>query len=462
MTQFAVMQMRLRRGRSEPRENSTNSMQNGLRRCKLPQAILHFRPGCCCREILVSCTHTVRVGLFSSTLDTDHQSGRSVSIACQSQLTPSPKHRSGYVNSSRSQVQPESDESESHRESEMRQRFATAVSTFAMLAAIIGAQVKNTAESQESQKPERELPSGPKPLEALPEKLTRELDGATPLNPDGTVFIDVKSRRVVLRTEVACRDCVLEMFLVPEGNREHETILRIRSKAYVIHTALLALGLEPGKPAAFSPEFVSPSGPEIVLELVWLDSEGLVQRANARDWIRHNVHRYHSAPLSGPPPGLKLPYKNLRWDKFNNEILWYGPMTNEERTDLLSKWKKDEYQKAIMTFFEEGKSRPMTASFVFVGSSMYKDDETGEEFYQAEGGHVICTSNFPDALLDVREESSASDGGQTYEAWTERIPPVSTPVLLVMTPRAGAGKAALNSRNKDESTALANELPKDR
>ena len=344
----------------------------------------------------------------------------------------------------------------------MRQRFATVVRTFAMLAAIGSAQIASAAESQESPKPEREIPSGQKPLEALPEKLRSELGGATPLNPDGTVLIDVKSRRVVLRTEVACRDCILEMFLVPEGNREHETILRIRSKAYVIHTALLALGLEQGKPAVFSPEFIAPSGPEIVLELVWLDDEGLVQRADACDWIRHNVHRYYSAPLSGPPPGLQLPYKNLRWDKFNNEILWYGPMTDEERTDLLSKWKKDEYQKVIETFFEEGKSRPMTASFVFVGSSMYKDEDTAEEFYQAEGGHVICTSNFPDALLDVREESSASDGGQTYEAWTEKIPPVGTPVLLVMTPQAGTSKAASNSRNKDESTAPADEPPKER
>ena len=134
-------------------------------------------------------------------------------------------------------------------------------------------------------------------------------------------------------------------------------------------------------------------------------------------------------------------------------------MTEEERTDLLSKWKKDEYQKAIEMFFEESKSRPMQASFVFAGSSLYKDEETGEEFYQAEGGHVICTSNFPDALLDVREESSASDGGQTYEAWTEKIPPVGTAVLLVMTPHADAGRQATKSEHKDGSKA-ASEKPR--
>jgi hypothetical protein len=137
-------------------------------------------------------------------------------------------------------------------------------------------------------------------------------------------------------------------------------------------------------------------------------------------------------------------------------------MTDEERTDLLSKSKKDEYQKAIESFYKDSQSRGMDASFVFVGSSMYKDEETGEEFYQAEGGHVICTSNFPDALLDIREESSASDGGQAYEAWTEKVPPVGTPVLLVLTPRANADKADTDTSSRDGSKAPAERSPKAR
>ncbi len=271
-----------------------------------------------------------------------------------------------------------------------------------------------------------------KPLPALSDKLKGELNGATPLNPESTVFLDVKGERVILRTEVACPDCLLEMLLVPEGNREHETILRIRSKAYVIHTALLALGMEPGKPVQFSPDFVPPTGPEVVIEAVWQNEKGEIKKAKIQDWIRRNIHRYYAAPLPGPPPGLSLPYKNLRWDKFNKEILWYGPMSDEDRDDLLTKWDKAEYQTAIKKFSADGQSVPMTAKFVFVGSSMYVDEQTGEQFYQAEGGHLICTSNFPDALMDVQEESSAADGSQNYEAWTEHIPPKSTPVLLVL------------------------------
>lgn len=303
-----------------------------------------------------------------------------------------------------------------------------------VMAQVATKQKTEAANATPKPKPDDGRDAAKKPLPPLPDALAQLTKEATPLNPDGTVMLDLKNRQVILRTEVACRDCVLEMLLVPEQNREHETILRIRSKAYVIHTALLALGLEPGTTATFSPKFSAPTGPEIAIEAVWVDDKEELQRRPAQEWIRHNIHRYYSAPLSGPPPGLAMPYKDLRWDKFNNEILWFGPMSEEDRDDLLTKWDKKEYQQAIKSFFDQGQSRPMKAQFVFAGSIMYKDETTGEEFYQAEGGHLICTSNFSDALLDVREESSASDGTQTYEGWTERIPPIDTPVLLYLKP----------------------------
>ncbi|MEY2727382.1 MAG: hypothetical protein RLZZ458_3249 [Planctomycetota bacterium] len=281
-------------------------------------------------------------------------------------------------------------------------------------------------------KPEDSPESPKKPLQPLPELLQKELAGAAPLNPEGTVFLNLPRKQVLLRTEVACPDCILEMALVPEGNREHETVLRIRAKAFVIHSALLAAGLEPGKPAVFSPDFQPPQGPVVEIQAVWLDTAGKRQQRPLKEWVRHNTHRYHAAKLNGPPPGLQLPWKDLRWDRFNNELLWFGPMTDADRDELLGKWKDPDYQAAIRKFHKDGQSRPMQAEFVFAGSSMFRNEETGQEYYQAEGGHLICTSNFPDAMLDVREESSASDGSQTYEGWTERIPPEGTPVILIL------------------------------
>lgn len=275
---------------------------------------------------------------------------------------------------------------------------------------------------------------GPRPLAPLAEPLAGLVKNATPLNPAATVFVDVPGKRVILRTEVACRNCILEMLCVPEGIKEHETILRLRSRAYVVHAGLLALGLEPGKSAQFSPDFVAPQGTMISIYASWVDADGRLQRQDVRRWIRHNIHRYYSAPLPVPPPGLQLPYLDLRYDPFNKELLWYGPMSDEQRDDLLGKWKNPDYQKAVLGFHKEGQSRPMTADFVFVGSRFYQDPDTGEQSYQAEGGYLICLANFPDAMIDIREASSANDGSQAYEAWTEQLPPEGTPVLLELVP----------------------------
>ena len=273
--------------------------------------------------------------------------------------------------------------------------------------------------------------SGEKPL---PKKLEDLLSETTALNPQKSVFIDLPGNRVVLKTDIACRTCILEMLCVPQGVKEHETILRIQSLAYVIHTALLALGLEAGTPVKYSPKFVAPSGHSLSIYASWVDEDGMLQRKDVRTWIRHNIHRYYAWPLPTPPPGLKLPYKELRYDKFNNELLWYGPMTEADRDDLLSKWDDERFQDAIHSFYSESKSRQMSAEFVFVGSQFFKDPETGKQSYQAEGGYLICVANFNDAMIDIREESSANDGAQAYEAWTENIPPEGTPVLLEIVP----------------------------
>ncbi|MFO0428472.1 MAG: YdjY domain-containing protein [Planctomyces sp.] len=281
---------------------------------------------------------------------------------------------------------------------------------------------------------EQDSSKKPEPI-PLPAELQKLLSGSTPLNPESTVFLNKAENRITLRAEVACRSCVLEMLCVPRGTKEHESIFRFFGKAWIVHTAFVALGVETGTPAAFSPEFSPPEGTVVEIQVIWIDEKGKTQKSDVREWVRHNIHKYQAAPLPIPPPGLKLPYQELRFDKFNNELLWFGPMSEAQRDDLLSKWDHQDYQKAIQSFYEAGQSRPMTADFVFTGSQFYKDPETGEEFYQAEGGWMICLANFADAMIDIREQSSASKGSEVYEAWTEKIPPEDTPVLLELTPQ---------------------------
>ena len=78
--------------------------------------------------------------------------------------------------------------------------------------------------------------------------------------------------------------------------------------------------------------------------------------------------------------------------------------------------------------------KPMTQPFVFGGSGMWKDEQSGKEFYMAEGGDFICVSNFSTAMLDVPAKSTQANEGLLFEAYTERIPPLGTPVRMLLKP----------------------------
>ena len=72
--------------------------------------------------------------------------------------------------------------------------------------------------------------------------------------------------------------------------------------------------------------------------------------------------------------------------------------------------------------------------WVFAGSRFWTDEETGKQYYQAEGGDFICVSNFSTAMLDIPVPSSQSNDALEYEAFTERIPPLGTRVRLFLKP----------------------------
>ena len=85
--------------------------------------------------------------------------------------------------------------------------------------------------------------------------------------------------------------------------------------------------------------------------------------------------------------------------------------------------------------------KAMTYPFVFGGSTFWTDPESRKQYYQAEGGDFVCVSNFGTAMLDIPVKSSQSNEELEFEAFTEKIPPLGTPVRLVFKPnkRQGAG-----------------------
>ncbi len=269
------------------------------------------------------------------------------------------------------------------------------------------------------------------------EKAREKPRGATadaalvPLNPQGTVLLDAAGKRLLLKGEVCLREGLLEMLACLKQSKEHESILSVDTKAQIVHAGLLALGLEPGKPVQFMPEYKAATGPKLQIHLLWEDDAGKVQRVPAQKWVRNSTKRYWLAKLNPAPKDLKIPVDSeLRWDPNQNELLWYGPMSEQQRDTVLKYSMDPKYRKAIQDFFQQTRVRELNAGWVFSGSHFYTDKKTGETFYQAESGDLICVANFATATIDLAVNSSAQADELMWEAYTERIPPVGTKITI--------------------------------
>ena len=91
--------------------------------------------------------------------------------------------------------------------------------------------------------------------------------------------------------------------------------------------------------------------------------------------------------------------------------------------------------------------RPLAMNWVFAGSQFIKDEETGKESYQADGGDMICVLSLPGAMLDLPLHGSRDLESRSFEAFAEHLPPAGTPVTILLKPvLTAAAKAAEPSR----------------
>jgi|GEM_PF-802708 len=116
----------------------------------------------------------------------------------------------------------------------------------------------------------------------------KEPEGIRRLLPKGNVWIDPKNQRVLMVGEVCLREGQLEMFACLKGTKEHEAIVAVPTKAFVVHAALMALGAEPGGAAKFVPKYSPAAGPRVDVTLFWTDAQGKRHQAAAQDWIRNS------------------------------------------------------------------------------------------------------------------------------------------------------------------------------
>lgn len=192
------------------------------------------------------------------------------------------------------------------------------------------------------------------------------------------VWVDKDRKEVVVGAKVVLDDGPIEVFACLENTKEHEAVIAARSTARLVHAALLAVGLDPGKPVSFDPEYRAAKGPVVKVRLRWRDADGKQQEVRAQEWVRNA---------------------------------------------------------------QTGK--PLDAEWVFAGSVFWKDPQGGAEYYQADGGDLICVSNFPTATLDLPIESSQSNAALLFEAFKGKVPPRGTPVDIILS-AGGPAKPAGN------------------
>lgn len=182
-------------------------------------------------------------------------------------------------------------------------------------------------------------------------------------------------RQVSVTSMVVLRRGYIEHLLTTlAAGKNHESVLAADIDALHLHVALLAIGAKPGKPMEYREEngrriFVPPQGDRIAVRCAYRNSAGELVIVPAQRWVR-NV---------------------------------------DTKQTLQHDW-------------------------VFVGSRFLEPLEPGQKpFFGANLGRVICTSNFPVALLDLPVHSSDQEAeGLLFEAKEEAIPPSKTPVSVLL------------------------------
>jgi hypothetical protein len=110
--------------------------------------------------------------------------------------------------------------------------------------------------------------------------------GLLRLAPDSAVWLDKENKRIIVEGQVCLTRGLLEMFACPKETKEHESIVAVNAKAYVVHAGLLALGAKQGHPVQFDPQYVAASGPRVDVFCFWTDENGKQRQTPAQQWIR--------------------------------------------------------------------------------------------------------------------------------------------------------------------------------
>lgn len=105
------------------------------------------------------------------------------------------------------------------------------------------------------------------------------------ISKTGRIWVDRKSRQVIVDGYIALREGMLEMFACPAGTKEHESVVATLARSQEVHAALLAVGAQSGTPVQWSPRYVPATGQGIRIWVIWFDEQGNQHHADARTWV---------------------------------------------------------------------------------------------------------------------------------------------------------------------------------
>ena len=175
-------------------------------------------------------------------------------------------------------------------------------------------------------------------------------------------------RRVLVNGYICLREGQLEQLVTRKNTKEHEAIIAVDADARKIHEALTLAGAVEGRPVRYTPTYQPATGQTIRVSIRYEDKGRLIT-VPGQSWVK------------------------------------------DTRT-----------------------GEALDVDWVFAGSGLVDNplDPDHPKTYLANDGDVICVSNFDTALLDLPIESSKSNAELLFEAWTERIPPLETKVVVVL------------------------------
>jgi hypothetical protein len=114
------------------------------------------------------------------------------------------------------------------------------------------------------------------------------------------------------------------------------------------------------------------------------------------------------------------PYKPASGSTIKIKVLWKDA-EGEKQCVRAQSWVRHVPTDAEMKF-----------DWVFAGSGVYRDEDSGQTYYLADGGDLICVANFTSATLDLAVRSEDTNTGLAFTTFPDRIPKEGTPVRLVL------------------------------